>query len=294
MLRVSLLLLCVLVFSTSYAQRKKKSKSYFTYDVPQRPSENERFLRTQWWLGFKAGVNTSIASPEQRYGGFSAINGENTYEKDYEDFGHLSGHSGIVVTFYHKGFSFSFEPNYRRQTFAYSNNFEWVDSNNPDNSLVLQYDQNHLLDYLEFPIFIKYDITQTKFRPFIQVGAYYGRLMSAEKSVEISGTDFASGNESPFETQTIRLGVDDLFKKQLTGIIGGIGFSYDFWNIRLVFDANYRYGLNNITLAENRYEENQLSGIGDSLDDINLRNISISLGTVFPLRFISENYKSTN
>jgi len=297
MMRVGFILLAVLAMATTQvdAQRKKKRKTYPVYSVQPRPSENDKFLSTQWWLGFKAGANTTEAVPVQRFSGFSPINYETTTnEKQYESFGKLSGLAGLEITFYHKGFSFSLQPNYRRQRFIYSNAYEWTETGNEDNQLILNYEQSHLLDYIDIPFFIKYDITQTKFRPFIQVGAYYAKLVSAQKSVEITGTDYASGDAGPFETQNLIIGAEDMFLKSSTGLAGGVGFSYDALNVRFVFDVTYRYGLNNVTNVKNRYSTNELASIGDALDDIELRNISISLGCVFPLRFINENYTSTN
>ncbi|MTI20722.1 PorT family protein, partial [Fulvivirga sp. RKSG066] len=265
--------------SQSMAQKKKKRKTYPVYAVQPRPSENDRFLQTQWWLGFKAGANTTTASPETRYSGFSPVNYEPTSnQKQYEDFGALAGHAGLEITLYHRGFSFSLQPNYRRQNFIYTNSYEWAESENANNTLVLNYKQSHLLDYIEIPFFIKYDLTQTKLRPFVQVGAYYARLVGAQKSVEITGVDMASGNSSDFETQNLIIGAEDVFIKSSTGIAGGVGVSYDVWNVRFVFDATYRYGLNTIADAKNRYATNQLASIGDAMDDVELRNISISLG----------------
>ncbi len=290
-----MLCLIILLPLASEAQRKKKSKTYPVYDVPKRPSANESFLKTQWWLGFKAGANATAASPEARFSGFSPVNYSATENnKSYDDYDGITGHAGLEITFYHHGWSFSLQPNYRRQQFTYGNDYTWEETNNPDNSLVLNYSQNHLLDYIELPFFIKYDITQTSFRPFIQIGAYYATLVNAQKSVEISGTDFASGNAGPFETQELIIGANDLFLKSSTGLAGGVGFSYDFWNVRLVFDATYRYGLNNVVDVKNRYAINELASIGDAMDDIKLKNISVSIGCVFPLRFISEGYQSTN
>lgn len=297
MIKTIFTLLCIvfLLPIASEAQRKKKSKTYPVYDVPKRPSANERFLKTQWWLGFKAGGNATAVTPETKFSGFSPVNYNATEnEKTYEDYDGISGHAGLEITFYHHGWSFSFQPNYRRQQFTYDNDYNWEETNNPDNSLVLNYKQNHLLDYIELPLFIKYDLTQTKFRPFIQVGAYYATLVNAQKAVEISGTDFASGDAGPFETQELIIGVNDLFLKSSTGLAGGVGFSYDFWNVRLVFDATYRHGLNNIVNVKNRYAVNELASIGDAMDDIKLKNISVAIGCVFPLRFISEGYQSTN
>lgn len=292
---LGLCLAFIFTVDQSYGQRKRnRDKIYPAYSTPKPKRENQ-FLQTQWWLGFRAGANLSDAEPVQRYSGFSPVNYEaETNEKAYSDFQHPGAHAGLEITFYHRGFSFSLQPNYRRQSFSYSNSYTWRDSEVSDNRLELNYTQDHQLDYIEFPLFIKYDITRGTLRPFIQVGAYYATLVSANKSVEISGTDYASGNAGPFKTETTIIGAEDLFIDSSVGVSGGVGASYDFWNIRLIFDATYRYGLNNITNTKNRFSHNQLAGIGDALDDIEMRNISFSLGFLFPLRFISKDYNATN
>jgi hypothetical protein len=256
----------------------------------KKPTLGDKFLKTQWWLGFKAGANLTEATPETSYSGLSPTNYDaSLIEKKYDGFDKLGGQAGLEITFYHQGFSISFQPNYRRQRFSYNNSYEWFSLEDANNTLSLKYDQDHKLDYIELPLLIKYDILKSsKFRPFIQVGAYYATLASATKEIEISGTDFASGGAGPFENQKQIIGADQLFLKSSTGIIGGVGVSYDFWNVRLVFDASYRYGFNNITNAKNRFSENQLSGIGDALDDIKLRNLTFNIGLLFPMRFISD------
>ncbi|MEL7003131.1 MAG: hypothetical protein AAFN93_10395 [Bacteroidota bacterium] len=85
-----------------------------------------------------------------------------------------------------------------------------------------------------------------------------------------------------------------MFISSSVGVAGGVGVSYDVLNVRIIFDATYRYGLNNVTNAENRFSENQLSGIGDALDDLEFRNISFNLGILFPLRFLTKGYSATN
>jgi hypothetical protein len=54
----------------------------------------------------------------------------------------------------------------------------------------------------------------------------------------------------------------------------------------------YKYGMSNISSTENRYESDRLAGVGDALDDITLDNLSVSLGVLFPLRFLSNSFKS--
>lgn len=253
----------------------------------KRPNPGDKFLQTQWWLGFKAGTNISRASADASYSGYSPINyNPSEIQKSYADFENLTGQAGLEITFYHKGFSFSFQPNYRRQQFGYSNAYTWQDSEEESNFISLNYDQAHKLDFIELPVFLKYDILKTtKLRPFVQVGFFYGTLVNAQKEVSISGEDRASGG--PFENEEFIIGADDLFIKSSIGVVGGVGLYYDFWNLRLVFDVSYRMGLNNLTNAENRFSENQLSGIGDAMDDIMMDNVTINFGCLFPLRFIS-------
>lgn len=278
-----LMISMVLTMSEGMAQYKK------------RPNDLDKYLKTQWWLGLRLGGSLTAAAPEELYSGFSPINyPASESEKSYDDYAALNGLAGIEITFYHQGFSFSLQPNYRRNKFTYRNSYAWTETINPDNSLELQYDQDHLIDYIEIPIFIKYDLLPGKIRPFIQVGAYYGFVVGANKSLKVSGTDSASGTIGPFETRTSTVGAKELFIKSSTGIAGGVGLSYDLWNVRLVFDAVYRYGLNNVTNVQHRFSANQLASIGDALDDMKLRNISFSIGCAFPLRFISKNHQSVN
>lgn len=284
-----LLLCCLFTFSVANAQSSRKK----TYN-PRKPSDNS-FLKSQWWLGFRAGANLSEAKPEERFTSFSAINYDpSKLEKRYSSFSGVSAHAGVEVTFYHKGFSISLQPNYRRQSFYYKNQFEWTNPEDAGNSIELNYKQDHLLDYVEFPFFIKYDFTDGVIRPFIQVGAYYATMVSANKSVEISGTDFASGGAGPFENENIIIGAEDLFINSSMGVSGGIGVSYDLSNIRLVFDASYRHGVHNIANEKNRFSKNQLTSIGDAIDNMTIDNVSFSLGCLFPLRYLSKKYDAIN
>jgi len=246
------------------------------------------FENIQWWLGVKAGANLTQAVAEQRYTPFSSTDNAdpNLYDKTYQDFSEPGVQAGVEITFFYRGFSASFQPNYRRQRFTYSNQYQWFDPENAQNSLELNYSQDHKLDYIEFPLIFKYDILKKNFRPTVFFGGYYATLIEAQKAVSITGRDFASGFQNDFQGEEIIVGAKDLFIKSSLGLIGGIGFSYDLGNIRFAFDASYRYGMNNISNAQNRYVNNSLAGVGDVLDDIKLRNISFSLSCLFPMRFL--------
>jgi len=284
---ILLILSFLMLISSGFAQVKRKKK-------PGRPpSANEQFLETQFWIGFKGGVNLSKASPDQSYSTFAAIDfPESTLLKEYDDFQDMGSQFGLEFILYHKGFSISIYPNYSRFNFSYANSYEYSSISNPNNLLTLNYRQKQHLEYLDFPLVVKYDILKKKLRPFVQVGVYYSTLLDANKEIEISGTDFASGAEDPFTRATIIVGAEDLFISSSVGLIGGVGLNYDEWNVRFMLDINYRYGFNNIASAENRFSDNRLAGAGDALDDLTLDNLSFNMGILFPMRFISKNFSS--
>jgi hypothetical protein len=63
-------------------------------------------------------------------------------------------------------------------------------------------------------------------------------------------------------------------------------------NVRLNLDIQYKHGLSNISSTQNRFGSDRLSGVGDSLDDLQLNNIALSIGCLFPLRFLEKDFKS--
>ena len=287
-----LMVLCLLIQVDTYAQKGRPNAK-----KANRKAKNttDPFLETQWWLGFKIGGNLTNVTPGDRFTAFSSADGfaPETYDKEYESFNKFGALSGIDVTFYHKGFSISFQPNYRRQRFSYSNDFQWLDTQNANNTLTLNYVQDHNLDYIELPILVKYDILKTKIRPYVHAGFYYATLINADKEVTITGNDLASGFADQFQSDIISLGVTDLFIDSSIGLLGGIGGSYDVGNIRVSLDLTYRYGFNNISNVQNRFTENRLAGIGDALDDLKMQNLSLNLSILFPMRFlIASSYKA--
>ena len=269
-------------FSSDLIAQYKRNKNY-----------NDPFTKTQRWLGFRAGTNLTKAIPIERFSSFSPINYQSTdVGKEYNGYTGPGLQAGLEFTFYTQGFSISIQPTFTRQFFSYSTSYKWDDPANQQNSLDLKYEINNDLEYLDFPLIIKYDLMRTKARPFLQIGGYYGMLLSAAKTLNSSGIDRASGAESSFENEEIRVGAGDLFTTSSAGLIAGAGVAVRQGNIRLVFDVNYRHGLNNITNTKNRYKDDRLASIGEVMDDMNLRSIWISFGAQFPLKFISKDYEA--
>mgnify|MGYP002777238077 CR=1 FL=1 len=279
--------LLVLICLGACAQTRKKQGGLIN-----KPNQQNKFLEKQWWLGFKAGTNFSEAIPTKRYTVVTPTNyAQARNEKAYDSFSKTGGQATLEATFYYKGFSFSVQPTYRHSRFTYSNQFQWDNPENVDERLILEYDQEQRLDYADFPFIVKYDILRDKFRPYVQIGAFYSLLINANKSVVISGTDYASGGTNQFTNEPVIVGAKDLFD-HYWGLMAGAGLEYNLGNVRLVLDASYWKGLSNISNVTNRYSSDRLAGIGDAQDDMKLNNIVISAGVLFPMRFLSSSFQT--
>lgn len=276
-----------------YKSNKAPKKSLTTQIINKKSSESEKFLDKQWWMGIKAGTNLSDAIVTTAYSAISPSNYEpSDVHKKYERFSEYGANITLEITFYIKQLSLSIQPTYRHSRFVYTNNYQWTDSENAQNTLNLNYRQQQEMDHLVIPLLIKFDLTTGNFRPYIQAGGFGAFLINANKSVTISGTDFASGGENTFSDDPIIVGSKNLFANNYYGMVGGAGINYHQGNVRLNLDFMYQYGLTNIVSAKNRYSNSQLSGVGDVMDDMTLNNIVITLGCLFPLRFLSKGFKS--
>lgn len=287
MKRPVLLFALLILTSVVFAQKRSAPPSMKSKASPQ-----DKFLSKQFWLGFKAGVNLTDPNPTSRYSVIMPTNYQASQtDKRYEQFNRIGSHATLEVTFYFKGISISAQPTYRTSRFIYSNEFTWSDSEAASQRLNLRFDQEQKLDYADLPLLLKYEFTQNRLRPYIQAGAVYSILINATKSVTVSGTDNASGGTNTFKNEPAVVGAKDLFTNNW-GIITGAGVNYNLGNVRITLDANYLIGMSNIANVKNRFSNDRLSGIGDAQDDIKTNNLMFSLGCLFPLRFLSNNYKS--
>lgn len=278
-MRKYLTILLLTISTTTWAQ--------FNYGDP--------FLKTQWYLGFFGGGNVSGAHPTSSFYGYEPLNySTENINKEYTNFAHLGGQAGLVFMFFTRGFTIGLKPGIHTYTIEHATQSNWVETANASNALEIKYDHTTKFNYLEFPLTVQYDLMTGKIRPYAGLGVYYSLLLNATRSIVRSGTDSASGSSGSFTNQEKVIGVNDLFITSSVGAIGFVGASYDPGNIRITFDLGYKYGLNNITNTENRYLNNDLAAIGEAQDDIQLRNIYLTIGFVFPLKFISKQFDAVH
>jgi hypothetical protein len=294
MKRLYSILFFLLVVTTVMGQSQKTPR------LPKFNKHKEKnvFLKKQWWLGFKAGANLSGTEVLKSYSPISPTNYDvSEVKKKYVNYKDLGSQATLEATFYFTGLSLSIQPTYRHNQFGYTNDYLWTDSDIPENinnHLELKYEQQLKIDYFDIPILAKYEKTFSKVSPYLQAGIYSSFLVNANKSVAVSGVDYASGGKNEFHNEKIIVGASDLFAKSHWGFLGGIGCYLNQGNVRFTFDIQYKIGMSNITSTKNRYGNDRLSGIGDTMDDLKLRNLSITAGCLFPLRFLGKNFRSSD
>lgn len=250
----------------------------------------EGFLDTQFWLGLKMGVNYTQAYPETKNTGFSPIDySADSLQKSYDDFSLPGAHMGLEMNFYHKGFSLSFQPVYKRIRYQYSNVLGWRGESS-GNRFETRYNVEQRIDVIDLPLMLKYDIIRSgKIRPFVMAGGFHSLIASAQKDVQITQVDYSSGSPVTSSGGATTLGVKDAFTS-FSGVSGGLGVNLDYWNIRTVFEVNYKRSLTAATRAN--VKQNELASFGEVNDEVFLRDLSISLGFVFPFRFIDSQLKA--
>jgi len=292
MKRLYLIVLCLALLNVAQAQKsnsKRKKPAAFN----KQNNENQSFLDKQWWLGFKAGVNLSGATVTKRYGNVSPTNYSSTLtEKKYTNFKSLGVQAGIEITFFYKGVSIGIHPTYRNVQLEYSNHYAWTNVENPNLYLERDFLQEMSMDYVDFPLIVKYNILNGKLKPYIQAGGYMSLLLNATKSSTVTQLDRASGGDNTIEYDPVIVGAKDLFAKNHWGLVGGVGVNYNLGNVRLNLDVQYKYGMSNISSTKERDSSDKLSAMGDTLDDMTLNNLSLTVGCLFPLRFLTSGYKS--
>ena len=259
MKRLSLLLLCCLLISAASGQEKKRKKPSSPAYKEKKAREDAKFLNKQWWLGFKAGANYSKVSVEKTYSAISPTNYEfSSIAKKYKNYDLVGSQATLEVTFYFKGFSFSFQPTYQHSRFFYTNSYEWSSEIETSNHVELNFEQEQKVDHAIIPLIVKYDITGDKIRPYVQIGVYTSILINGSKEVSINGIDNAAGGVNEFKDESIIIGAKDLFAKNHWGLLGGAGLNYNLGNnVRLNLDVMYRYGMSNIVSTKNRYDSDR-------------------------------------
>ena len=255
-----------------------------------RPRPVHHFEDTQWYVGVVSGLTYAHPSVRQSYSELTSFIGAD-HEKQYKTGQTSLGFSsGITATAaLNPSLQLSVSARYTTLNYAYQYAYQWIDNENIENQLVSKQSHQHSLGYLEFPLHVRYGIPLQRFKPFLQVGLVYGRLLQARKSLAASTTDYASGAASSVTDITQMTDITDLYVKSYQGYSLGGGIAYNFGGLVIVADAEYRRGLNTITNRNHRYTASRhLAGLGNVPDDIRLNAIVGTFSFYFPLKFLTD------
>ncbi len=259
--------------------------------------KGDPFRSTQAFIGIFGGANFSSPLIVNSYSDFSSIDTQNIElvddEKLYGDMlqnsGAQFGLSGVFA--FNRFISVAFSPAYLSLQYSYQSQFIWEDTQSPENYLAYTYGHQQWLHYASFPLMLRYSPAGKKFRPYVQAGLHYDRLLNAQKIVTTEGLDRASGGDVSFETSPQSSDISHLYIKSHFGLMAGAGFTYNLGTLLLFLDGQYRHGMHTVSNAQTRYSGSRdIPGFGNVLDDVSLRNLQVSVGCYFPLKFLTKDF----
>lgn len=282
------LLFFLQISESTYAQKKPPKKTGSGKQLPQLQ------------LGLKTGINfTKVQSLLP----FSAL--ENTSEdpefnhKKYKK-GRPGSQLGFTAAFgLNNTFTFSISPVYINYNFEYEDAHSWEDLEVTENNTKLDFTHKHNLQYIEVPLTVKYHFLPGKIKPYLEAGAYFGVLQQATKNIRTTRIDNATSENEIKVSDEQTIGAKSLFIRSHAGAIAGAGIRYDVGRVSSLMEGStnlgvvtiflsgvYKYGFNNITDVKNRYADNRsFFATYDVMDDLKIRNIEVSLGCLFTLKY---------
>lgn len=283
----AILCLCLCFVQGQAQQQGRRNKRAAT--SRQKPAQQNPFFNQQWWIGIRGGLTAGQALAGERYAVFEPLRGvsANSYDKQYltHDFSKPATTVGLIASYtFWRNFSVSVQPTSTKLSFGYQTTYLWEDEGS--NSIQLKQTHRFNSTYLELPLLLRYDLYKARIRPYVQAGAYYGRLLKADKHMEVESLDIASGAVNPITNTAPSIGAKELFIKSNMGWLVSGGFNYDLGNVRLGLEINYKKGFENVTNRKNRFSDNRMVGVGDVMDDMKLQSWEAAFTLLFPLKFL--------
>ncbi len=261
-----------------------------------RKGAKSSFSSSQWYFGLQLGTNYSQALPITSFSEFSyhPATVADTEKKYLKRFDNAEKHIGLTTTFSpFRQINLSLSGVYYNYSYGYDTDFSWQDEETPTHNLDLTFQHTHRLTYLEFPLMVQYNFfPDRRIKPHVQLGFFYGILLEGSKSVSESGIDYASGGTVTFQEPAFSTFITPLYRKYHMGYLYGGGLTYRAGTLTMRLDINHKTGLSNITNDETRFSGTRhILGFGNVQDDLKIKNLEISLSLLFPLKFLSKDFK---
>ncbi|MCC5930104.1 MAG: PorT family protein [Cyclobacteriaceae bacterium] len=246
---------------------------------------------TQWWLAVRGGVNLSSAEAGNTYAVLSYTQPDmaTRNQATYHSFRNPGTAFGFLLGCeFADRWSILVMPSYITYIFAYKNTFSWQSTANPEMSVIQEDVHRQRMHYLEMPLLLRYELKKGKIKPFIQGGAFAGRLTKSIRDVETSTLDGVSGGEALLMTNAYSGSTDKYLIKSHLGWLAGAGAMYNLGNARLGLELNFRQSFHRLNNPSTRYADSGFTtGLLDVMDDFSLRNLELAISCMIPLKFIT-------
>lgn len=148
---------------------------------------------------------------------------------------------------------------------------------------VLNYNEN--LSYINTPVYLKFYLTSTKFKPFVILGGSYSLLeqATANLNLQYSASDYISGVSSIYTAGEGGINQKAYRVNSFTSMLFGAGCSYRYKNFIFALQASYAIENNNIMNPDedtrNQELEYKFYYIDNALS-LGLLNINASVGYI--------------
>ncbi len=126
---------------------------------------------------------------------------------------------------------------------------------------------------LEFPVSLTYDLPGGRLNPYLRAGASYGLILSAQTNYRLM---YLNGNRDIFESNMLDIG-EKRSQGTFSALIGA-GVKFKIPRGHIFFDMRYYYGLTELVIPENRWDQETTFRYYYTDGDFITDNLSFSIG----------------
>jgi len=243
-------------------------------------------------VGLKGGVNqtqTVVVASHSVVNHLGNVFSEEAGTKIYQPLmeNPRSWHAGVSVNLEANQFlGLSFEPAFASWQFAWQTSHTWRSLELVEQQVNLQYRHTNALHFIELPLAARFSLPLGPVIPYVQGGGFFNIMLAGNRNIETTRVEQVNGTARSFSDGGVNYGADDFFNKNFYGVFGGAGLAFDMGYVRMALDVSYRHGLSKVTNGGNRYADAKVADLAfDVMDDLQLRNVQVSLVCHFPVNF---------
>lgn len=246
------------------------------------------------FVGFKGGVNFSLAVPTQRFSVIQTLagNGTSPAQKEYSSFFGNTGYQyGFIgMTRLGRSFLVSIEPGFSSYAIKYQAESTWQNGSSSFDRIEIITKFTDKLRYFEIPLELRYELGTGQIRPYLAAGFIYGMQTGALGSAQSSTMQYINGVALNMDNNTTAGDISGNYITTRLVTFPGVGVFVELDRMILFAEADYYIGLHNVVNESARYSNQQTVGGTYSVpDNIKLDNLVINMGMLFRISSNSGN-----